>query len=282
MKLFVLIILCCSVLASGCASVESETFTPLDIIWPYQPAGHINTADLREPSGLVFHELRGTIFVIGDEGDIAEVRLDGSPVKVGKVKKKDFEGLTYNPSTGLLYAVTESNAEIVEINPEDFSVVREFTVETTFGEKKILVADKKNKVEGIAFAPDENNPQGGAFYLSNRSIGLEQEMSSVIFAVEAPLKNGDSSTAKITGYFELRVPDISDLYYDPLTDNLYAISDETNTFFELTKAGVAIKAYALPGENQEGVTIDNQGFLYLAQDSGGVIKFKPVMRDKRS
>jgi uncharacterized protein YjiK len=274
-KLFMLMLLC-SIVAGGCAPTsQNEVFNPLDIVWPYQAIEYLDTKELREPSGLVYHEPRGTFFVIGDEGDIAEFQANGYPIKIGKVKKEDFEGLTYNRSTGLLYAVTERTAEIIEINPEDFSVSREFMIEPVFGERKILDSDKKNRVEGITFAPDDGHPAGGVFYLSNWSLGLEQEANSVVFAVEAPLKSGDSLVAKITGYFELSVPDISDLYYDPLTDQIYAISDETNTFFELTKNGVAVKAYALPGENQEGLTLDHEGFIYLAQDSGGIIKFEP-------
>ena len=34
------------------------------------------------------------------------------------------------------------------------------------------------------------------------------------------------------------------------------------------------RAYAFPGDNQEGITADPNGFLYIAQDSGGILKLK--------
>ena len=35
-----------------------------------------------------------------------------------------------------------------------------------------------------------------------------------------------------------------------------------------------LNAYAFPGANQEGIAVDGEGFLYVAQDSGGIIKLK--------
>jgi uncharacterized protein YjiK len=219
--------------------------------------------------------------VIGDEGDIAELQLDGDLVKQAKIKKNDFEGITYDPATGLLYAVIESNAGTLEINPEDFSVIREFAIEPVFGERKILVEDK-NKVEAITFVPEADHPEGGQFYLSNQSTGLNRETESVVFVVDAPLRSGlgDKLVGQITGYFTVPVTDLADLHYDPVTDHLYLISDETNTFFRITKTGTVVNSYALPGENQEGLTVDHEGFLYIAQDSGGIIRLKPKQVDQ--
>lgn len=259
----------------GCVPSAANKPDPLDILFPYQRLDNIDANDFNEPSGLVFHPLRGTLFVIGDEGDIAEIQLDGSLVKERKIEKKDFEGIACDPATGLLYVVEESQARIFEINPEDFSVVREFSIEPVFGNKTIL-AEEKNKVEAITFVPDATHTEGGTFYLANKNLESHDAEESIIFDIEAPLKSSlnQNSTAKIISSFTLNVPDISDLYYNPNNDHLNIISDQTNTFFELTKEGQVLNSYALPGDNQEGFTVDNNGFLYLAQDSGGIIKFK--------
>ena len=45
-------------------------------------------------------------------------------------------------------------------------------------------------------------------------------------------------------------------------------------FFEITRVGEILSAYAFPGNDQEGITVDGEGFLYIAQDSGGIIKLK--------
>jgi myo-inositol-hexaphosphate 3-phosphohydrolase len=42
----------------------------------------------------------------------------------------------------------------------------------------------------------------------------------------------------------------------------------------LTTAGEFLNSWAFPGDNQEGMAVDEEGFLYIAQDSGGIIKTK--------
>ena len=68
--------------------------------------------------------------------------------------------------------------------------------------------------------------------------------------------------------------DLCGLYYDQGSDRLYAISGVGNTLFELTKDGKILAASILPGDTQEGIAVDKAGFLYIAQDSGGIVKVK--------
>ena len=121
----------------------------------------------------------------------------------------------------------------------------------------------------------DSTASGETFFLANRSLENDNKNTTTIFQIQIPLNNtaGVEVTAQIISYFPLTVPDLSGLYYDPASDHLYAISDQTNTFFEITKDGFVLKSYALPGNDQEGITLDNQGFLYIAQDSGGIIKY---------
>ena len=270
-----LLILGAMLLNSCLPFTQKETISPLDILFPYQQIGDIASIDFREPSGVVFHPQRGTLFVIGDEGDIAEFQPDGALIKQGKVEEKDFEGITCDPSTGLLYIVTESKAKVVEIHPENFNAIREFTIAPTF-EEKTMLAPEKNKVEAITFVSNSNHPQGGTFYLAKPDEELNPDgAASIIFEVEIPLKNDSvaNPTGRIISYFPLKVPDLSGLHYDATSDNLYVISDQTNAFFEVKKDGAILTSYALPGDDQEGITVDSQGFLYIVQDSGGIIKF---------
>ena len=41
---------------------------PLDLIFPYYYKGNIDKVKFNEPSGLVFHPARETIFAVGDGG----------------------------------------------------------------------------------------------------------------------------------------------------------------------------------------------------------------------
>jgi hypothetical protein len=52
------------------------------------------------------------------------------------------------------------------------------------------------------------------------------------------------------------------------------VSDSANALFEMTLDGALTRSWAFPGDNQEGIAMDGEGLLYVAQDSGGVIKLK--------
>lgn len=85
--------------------------------------------------------------------------------------------------------------------------------------------------------------------------------------------DGDN-VATIVGCFSLGVIDLSGLRYDEMSDHLYVVSDAMNAIFEITREGRIIQSSVLPGDNQEGIAVDTEGFLYMAQDSGGIIKVK--------
>ena len=43
----------------------------------------------------------------------------------------------------------------------------------------------------------------------------------------------------------------------------------------LSRTGEILDSYALPGEHQEGITLDAGGFLYIAEDADNLVtKFK--------
>ena len=261
---------------SGCATPIKNDVDPLDILFLHQWVGNIDQVHFNEPSGIVFHPGRGTLFVVGDEGDICEIREDGALIKQKRIRHADFEGITCDPSTGLLYIAVEGEEKIVEIDPEDFGVLREFAIERTFQGSVVLKSGGQG-IETISFVPDPNHPEGGTFYVANQGFDLkDKEDPSAIFEVEAPLKSGPGGdlTAKILRSFSIGVVDLSGSHYDKASDLIYVISDATNTFFEITRTGKVLRAYAFPGDNQEGIAVDDKGFVYIAQDSGGIIKVK--------
>lgn len=253
----------------------------LDILFPYEWIGDIDPVKFNEPSGIVFHAIRGSLFVVGDNGDICEIQRDGTLVKQSHIRRADFEGITYDPSTGLLYIAIEGEERIIEVDPDNFDVLRAFPIERTFEGKALLKAGKSG-IEAVAFVPDPSHPHGGMFYVANQSFDLTRtEDVSAVFEVQVPLRSrsASDSTAKIVRYFSLGVMDLSGLHYDRGNDQLLVVSDATNTCFQITRTGKILKFYAFPGANQEGITLDSDDFLYIAQDSGGIIKIK-WLRDK--
>jgi len=265
-----------ALVVSGRAGTTGKGMDVRDVTFPYEWVGNIDKVGFNEPSGIVFHAERGTLFVVGDEGDICEIKTDGSTIKQKRIRRADFEGVTYDPSSGLLYVAVEGEERIIELNPDEFEVLREFSIARTFEGRTLLKAGGQG-IEAITFVPDANHGEGGRFYVANQSFTLEdQEDISAIFEIEVPLRSKTEANAgaKILGYFCPGVIDLSGLHFDKRTGRLFVISDATNTVLELTTAGDLLSSYAFPGDNQEGIAVDDEGFLYIAQDSGGIIKIR--------
>lgn len=256
------------------AGAEDQSDPP-SIVLSNSSGKNISQASIREPSGICFHTARGTLFVVGDEGDLYEITTDGARLRKKHIRNADFEGVTHNPATGLLYVAVEGAETILEIDPDTFRVLREFPMERSFRGKLRLKSGGQG-IEAITFVPDKKHPHGGTFYVANQSLTMTNtEDVSAIFEVEVPLNGGKTGNkATILRYIPLGVIDLSGLHYDLASDHIYVISDATNTLFEIERSGVIINAYALPGDNQEGIALLDTGFLYIAQDSGGIIRVK--------
>jgi len=243
---------------------------------PFQWIGNIDRVNLEGPSGIVYHSERRTLFVVGDKGDICEIRKDGALVKGERIRYADFEGITYDPSSGLLYIAIEGEEKIIEVDPDDFRVLREFEIDRTFRGSTVLAAGGDG-IEALTFVPDSTHPEGGTFYIANQGFDLgNKEDPSAIFELALPLKSEPSpgGRAEIIRSISLNAIDLSGLYHDQGSGHVYVISGVGNTLFELTSEGDISAAYILPGDNQEGIAVDENGFLYIAQDSGGIIKVK--------
>ena len=240
--------------------------------FPCEWVGDIDKARFNEPSGICYHPLRNTLFVVGDEGDVGEMATDGTLIQQKKVRSADFEGIACDPSSGLLYIAIEGEESILEVDPEDLKELREFKIPRSFQGATLMKA-KGQGIEAITFVPDPGHPQGGTFFVANQSMKMKDpEDISGIFEVEVPLKV--PGEVKILRYFEPGIPDLSGLYYDAEDDRLYVISDATDQIMAYARTGKRLGLWTLSGNDQEGIAADAQGFLYIAQDSGGIVKLK--------
>jgi len=234
---------------------------------------NFNPINFPEPSGIVYHGGRDTLFVVSDEGWLCEVTKDGELIKNEFIRHADFEGVTYNPATGLLYLAVEGEEKILEVNPDSFSVLREYTINRTF-EGETVLATGGQGIEAITFVPDPGHPEGGTFFVANQNFTLDDpDDLSAIFEIYVPLiSSQESAEVDILQYFSIGVVDMSGLYYNSSNTHLYVISDTENMMYEITKLGVVVNSFSLIGNDQEGITFDDENFMYIAQDSGGVIK----------
>jgi len=245
--------------------------------WPGIPGfgGDIDKQKLTEPSGICFHPIRKTLFVVSDEGAVLEMDKDGTPISLVEVPG-DLEGITVHPITGFLYILQEGEDIVLEYDPDLKIVLRRFPINRSYGGDPEFLEKREqqydNGVECVTFVPNDSHPEGGTFYIGN------QWDPPCLMEVLVPIKTAinDRAEAHILRVLPFQIDDPSALFYDPKLRLLNVISDADNILYELTLEGKVVRAYAFPGDNQEGLARDDQGFLYIAQDNGGIIKIRDL------
>lgn len=276
-KALVPILLAAPLLVAVACAPRLAPAIPFPCLWPGTPghAGNIDRIGIEQPSGIVFHPGRDTLFVVGDNGSIAEIHKDGTPV-FSQPLTGDLEGITVDPATGLLYIIVEGDDIILEFDPERRTVLRRFPIDRDFGGDPQFLQKQRDRyddgVEAIAWVPDPRHPEGGTFYIGN------QWDPSALLEVEVRLRSRPDtpSRGRIIRLLPTRVVDPSDMYYDAETRRLNVICDTDNLLLEITLSGRIVAQYAFPGDTQEGLAKDDEGFIYLAQDVGGIIKLKDL------
>jgi len=267
-------------LVAGCTNIPKRQTNLPSIVFPYQWVGNIDKVGFNELSGICWHSNRKTLFVVGDEGDVCEIKTDGILIKQKRLRFRsaDFEGITHNPLTGLLYIAVEGTESIIEINPETFEVLREFFLPRTVEGKTVMKSGGQG-IEALTFVSNPIHPEGGIFYIANQASSLTNKSDiSAVFKVEIPLRS-KTKRPRILDYFIPGIIDLSGLHYDPITGHIFIISDTYNIILEYSPDYRLLSEFAFPGDNQEGITVDDAGFMYIAQDSGGIVKLKWIRNE---
>lgn len=249
--------------------VPSPTATPTPpprlILYPYRQVDRIGPAGYGKLSGIVYHPLRQSFFAVSDLGRVLEIAPDGSLLHKKQVwGNADFEGITTHPDTGLLYVAVEGKDIILEIHPESLEILATIPIERLYG-GNLLLAPEGDGIEGITFVPAGDSGEG-TFFLVNQSRELTGPDASIILETAIDRSAG-KPVARIRRYFSVGVTDMSGLQYVPSNGSLLITSDANDILLEVSLAGELLGSYPLPGEKQEGITVDEAGLLYIADDS---------------
>ena len=255
-------------------SATQQTAKSRPIPLPYNWIGSITKNQIAEPSGITYHPIRRSLFIADDSGSVHELNLHGTSIQAKGLNELDIEGITMDPSTGLLYAAVEDDEAIIELEPETLSIQRRFRIVRNF-KGELLLKKGGMGIEAIAFVPNASHPEGGTFWVGNQSFSLKaKDEPSVVCEVVVPLRTATAAIADaaIINAYKMNFIDISGLAYDSQDDVLILISDTTNLLVEMNREGTILSKYLLPGDDQEGVTLDGLGYMYIAQENGAIIK----------
>jgi len=225
--------------------------------------------DLPEPSGIAYHPLRKSLFVVGDEGDIAEVSTEGKLLRVRHIGG-DLEGVTSNPADGKVYVVREGVDVILEIDVDDLKIAREIPVSRTYDGDTNYIHAGGDGIEGITFRP---TPSPGS---APDVFAVNQYDPPVLLELALPAAGAAPGTAAtIRNAWPLKSPPISDVSWDATVDGFVVVSALWRNASVVSPAGAELRSIRIPGIMQEGIARLPDGTFVIVQDTGGLLKWKP-------
>ncbi len=211
---------------------------------------------IREPSGVAYHEPRDTLFVVGDEGQLAELTRSGELLRLAEIGG-DLEGITVDVERDLLYLLDEEAATMIVVRARDMVVTEVIALAPVLAAAG-LGRGKLQGLEGIAYQPKADclrlwiaHQHSPALLLRCR-LGAGNDRIALEAVVQSP------------------VEEISDLSVDPRSGLLLVASDREKSLLLVTATGVIIERRKLGGADPEGVALLPDNTLIVADDNGGV------------
>jgi uncharacterized protein YjiK len=228
-----------------------------------------DTKAVKEPSGIAFHPGRGTLYVVGDRGGVAEISRDGEVLRRVKLEGHGFEGITVGPE-GRLFAIEEKKKPTLhELDPQTLQVVAEYEVDTKLHGERVI-GDRRNKsAEGLCYVPEHQ-----AFYAIN-----QEPPRLVKLVVPLGEKSGKAKVVESLDLSAVIAHQASDVTYDTASGHFLVIESSggwgPGAVHELTREGMLVGRVTVPGVRAEGLALDGSGTAFIADDAGGVLRVDP-------
>lgn len=230
-----------------------------------------------EPSGLVFHRPSGHLFVVGDEGTLSEVSADGQALS-SQAGLSNLEDVALHNPSGNLVLLSEKKARLILFDPVAKAEIRKFRLDKggLLGEE---TGEPNQGFEGLAFREDAKHEGGGVFYLTH------QRSPSLVVAVAFDLREHERTIGAADVVARFKLPgfrDLTAITYVPELDRLLLVADHRDRILVLKLDGSLEEEIALPGLKQEGIALDEQGRLWIADERAGLLRFDGALSAMRS
>ncbi|WP_434384038.1 SdiA-regulated domain-containing protein [Melittangium boletus] len=256
------------------APLEVRDARPERVALPFGPEQRVSqllpalSKVVKEPSGIVFHPGRGTLFVVGDKGDVAELTREGEVRQRTRHDGLGFEGITVGPD-GRLFAIEEKKKpRIHELDPETLKLKAEYEVYTKLKGERVVGTTGNKSAEGLCYVPEQD-----AFYVVNQSPPW-------LVKLRVPLdkKEGKAKALEAVDLSSAVRQQASDVHYDAATGHFLITESgaglEKGAVHEVTREGQRVGRFFLPGVRAEGLALDGAGRAYIADDAGGVLRIE--------
>ncbi|WP_224370207.1 SdiA-regulated domain-containing protein [Hyalangium versicolor] len=228
-----------------------------------------NSKAVKEPSGIVFHPTRGTLFVVGDHGDVAELTRDGQVLHQTRIKDHGFEGVTVGPDGRVFVIEEKKSPKLYALDPDSLEIQAEYEVETKLEGKRVIGKHGNKSTEGLCYVPEQR-----AFYCINQHPAR-------LVKLDVPLteKEGKARAVEVIDLSDIVEHQASDVTYDTASGHFLITESgsgkEEGRVYELTREGKRVREATVPGARAEGLALDGSGRAFIADDAGGVLRVDP-------
>lgn len=203
-------------------------------------------------SGLTWHQGRGQIITVSDNGYVAAMDPDGSDLETWYLGSYyDLEGVTVVDSTSsVIYLGDENPDSIIAFDLSSGSIVGTWDLTSWMASSNSNLG-----LEGLTYVPAGRSPysSNGVFYAS-----LQETGDTYVFEVDTSVSGGEVS---YLGHFSSSVGfDTSDIFYFNDSDSLFIIHDTQAELEELATDGSALVSYNL------STSISEEGIAFTPAD----------------
>ncbi len=213
-----------------------------------------------EPSGVLWHDRLNSLFVVWDNGYVAQIDIDGNILKQSVYTGGDIEGIAMiDDQSKYIYLLIEYPQQIIEFDVSTFAKTeKSWTLQGMTG-------NSASGAEALAYNNDKD-----LFY-----VGSQYDGQIYIYDIDISTSGTVSKSSVIATGINT---DLAGLSYVPETQKTYAVYDSSNIIQEYSNEDVLASQYDLPGNDQEGVAVVpdcTNGFatIIIAEDSGRVMKY---------
>jgi uncharacterized protein YjiK len=225
-----------------------------------------------EPSGVAYHAASGRLYVVGDEGTLAELRGDGSVVWLQQ-GLGNLEDVAVHTPSGQLVLLSEKSSRLFLYDPARRAVLKQWHLD-----RKALLGQAGGAAnqgfEGLAFRAEPGRPGGGTFFLTH------QDRPSLLLeiAFDPARPAGSLGRESLIARHTLgRYTDLSAVSYSGALDRLLVSADSRNRLLVARTDGTLEASVFLPGAQQEGLALDGEGRLWVADDRGVILRFDAAL-----
>jgi len=224
----------------GCARNINKTITNPHVIKKIYPL-NTYTLTIPEPSGIAYNSKNNSFMVVSDGSpDIYEINFTGITLNTIIASGSDMEGITLSKNCDTIYVVEERKKLVTSFNLNG-NKLWSFSVNVATSDNSALEGITINKTSNALYVINEKDPRMILGYNNSTEVWRK----SIDYAA-----------------------DISDIYYEDLTNCFWVISDQSAKIMKLSITGELLKEWEIPFTKGEGITIVGDK-IYVVNDLDG-------------